>query len=307
MNSLSRPAEKINGDDVSLAAEGRDVWLAEVSLSTAASAGSAAGWGSASGSGRDDHRRQRHRKEESWPDAHLGFFCHRLRWSSPLIMPEALGASANARLVDVSLTRLSSPRVRPPRRPRRRCGNSPAIASHSVRLTRRPPGCCLVRPVVRIQTKGRSVSRSRSSGVRARRAMRCSISCTGAEASGRRAPSVRPSRIVLDDGRRWRRGRRPGALGFRPASLARPTMRRRSRGRLAAGRARAERRPVEARSGCVCSSASLTSASSARRPTRRPDGERKRYRTRARDAPWRPDTRASHRCSRTRACRAPGG
>jgi hypothetical protein len=167
-------------------------------------------------------------------------------------------------------------RRRPPRRPRRRrAGSSASSASHAVS---RPPTAARM-AVSSVHSSGlrrcaRSVSRSRSSGVRARRAIRWrSSTCRVRSRAAASAPSTRPSRLWSS------RNTATGVgAGDGPALPRRGReWRSRSRGSILTG---VDSLPSTAQSkltfGWVCSSASRASSSNARRPHVTWDGERNR-------------------------------
>lgn len=177
---------------------------------------------------------------------------------------------------------------RPPRRPRRRRGNSAAIAAQSASTvttaawiaasSAHPSG--LRRPA-------RSVSRSRSSGVRARLATRWSSSancCRNRLACS--APSVLPSS-------EWSSTMTTGGATGAAGVWGRDCCCRRGVGRTSSSLvldrsagSRTSDAQSKFKSGCVCSSASITSVSSARRPRCTCDGDRNRYSTRPRCPPF---------------------
>jgi hypothetical protein len=175
---------------------------------------------------------------------------------------------------------------RPPRRPLRRCGSSPAIASSSASTEAAPARTdASSTHSSGLRLRARSESRSRSSGVRARRAIRWRSS-----AKRRRslAASVAPTTRPSSDWSSMTTGSADGA--FRPASIFRAAGPDAARGPgrfgLWRGSARVSIRSLRragqsnVKSGWVCSSASTTSSSSGRRPTSRFEGERNRYKTR---------------------------
>ena len=174
---------------------------------------------------------------------------------------------------------------RPPRLPRRREGSSADRASSSASMV----DACARMAASSDQLSGLSAlalssSASRSSGVRARRAMRWLTSLNLPRIlAAAPAPRVLPSRDGSSAGTRGAgdAGGAPwGRCGLEPFC-----------GRADGGSARVMTASRDSafqsklRSGCVCSSASLTSASRALRPTLRLPGDRKMYRTRGRGGP----------------------
>ncbi len=185
----------------------------------------------------------------------------------------------------------ASSRGFPPRRPRRRLGSSAATASHlasmSVVLARIAASSAHWSGFRRCAV---SSKRSRSSGVRDRRAIRWVRSANRARRTdAAAAPSVWPS---TDSSRISIGGAATGAASSRSRPAGRP--RRfcdrcrgpRSRGSGRAGGIGSRNNPTQSNeiSGWVCSSASRTSASSDLRPICTLGGDRKRYSTRARPA-----------------------
>jgi hypothetical protein len=166
-------------------------------------------------------------------------------------------------------------RLRPPRRPRRRCGSSAAMSSHPVVAATSPARTAAASAHSSgLRRRTRSVSRSRSSGVRARRAIRCSRSLYfRRRRAASCAPRTRPSTDSSSMTAGMRSGAaRSGAVGGLPLP---PRLRSRSRDSLRGGSGTAGRLvQSKLKSGCVCSRASVTSASSGRRPTLRFGGDR---------------------------------
>jgi hypothetical protein len=174
---------------------------------------------------------------------------------------------------------------RPPRRPRRLEGSSADRASSSESMV----NACARTAASSDQPSGLSAlalssSASRSSGVRARRAIRwlTSLNLPRIRAADT-APNVLPSRdgSSAGTGGGGDAGGGPwGRCGLLPFC-----------GRGDGGSARVTTASRESafqsklRSGWVCSSASLTSASKALRPTLRLPGDRKMYSTRGRGGP----------------------
>lgn len=178
-------------------------------------------------------------------------------------------------------------RSRPPRRPRRRAGSSLAIASLSASISDARARMLASGQASGLRASARSSSRPRSSGVRARRPIRCRRSRYFWR---RRAASAAPSTSASGE----RSAGSAGAGGRSVAGRLPPPRRRGGRcARPAAGSGRvtiASRvRAFQSKfkSGCVCSSASRTSLSRAVRPTRRFAGDRNRYSTRGAPCPWR--------------------
>ena len=204
-----------------------------------------------------------------------------------------------------------SPRFRPPRRPLRRDGSSPLIAFQPASA----PGALARTAASSVQSSGlrrlrRSVSLSRSSGVRARRVIRCRSSAylrrirAASPAPSTRA-STESSRVSADfcdsfagpdfcsdrsgdlDSARSEDGPGPRSPRNRRSSFRSAS----NRFRCCCGGCGCRSLPFSARatvasrvstcqsklrSGCVCSSASITSASSALRPSFTLAGERNR-------------------------------
>ena len=186
----------------------------------------------------------------------------------------------------------SRSRDRPPRRPRRLRGNSCRIASSST-PNRAAPSLISASSAHSsgLRRVARSVSRSRSSGVRERRTIRWVNSLNAAR---RRAASIAPSvRPSVDSSSRMTAGggAAAGTTSWRASdwrsrrSSRRWRPRSRSRSRSRSLRSPSGSGAVSAgvlssdvqsnvRSGWVCSSASMTSGSSKLRPTFRFDGVR---------------------------------
>lgn len=187
---------------------------------------------------------------------------------------------------------MSSSRGFPPRRPRRRLGSSAATASHlasmSAVLARMAASSAHWSGLSRCAA---SSSRSRSSGVRERRAIRWLRSAnrarsTAAAAAPRVWPSSDSSTSSIGGGAAGAAPSRsrPAGRSRRPCDRCRGP---RSRGSGRAGGMGSRSRPTQSNeiSGWVCSSASRTSASSDLRPICTLGGDRKRYSTRARPEP----------------------
>lgn len=187
-------------------------------------------------------------------------------------------------------------RRRPPRRPRRRCGRADTRVSHSASAVDTPARTAFSSA----QSSGlrrwaRSVSWSRSSGLRARRAIRCINSpYLARNRAASAAPSVRPrtdwSSTITEGTTRAAAGAAACAAAFcwarisrhDRAGCSRSRSRSRSRG-IAISRLSACQ--SNDTSGWVCSSAIRASSSNGRRPTVACDGDRNRYSTRVRPGP----------------------
>jgi hypothetical protein len=111
----------------------------------------------------------------------------------------------------------------------------------------------LIRPIVRIETMG---ALGQPVTIFGRAGSACNplheLTVTGTEAHGLPRPD-RPAeqRFVLNNGRRWRLGRRPWALGFRPATLALARRSRRAIANVHSGQSRLaqEGRPIKRKIG----------------------------------------------------------
>ena len=178
-------------------------------------------------------------------------------------------------------------RSRPPRRPRRRDGSASAIAFISASNI---PADALIAAasghVSGSSFASRERSDSRSSAVRARRVTRSTMSRYRVRSwPAAAAPSVRATSDASAGASGAAGGRRSaGGCDLGPRGRSRSRSQSRSSTRPAA-ESRASAAQSNVRSGCVCSSASRTSASSGCRPTLSPAGDLKRYSTRPRCAP----------------------
>jgi hypothetical protein len=190
-------------------------------------------------------------------------------------MPDCPGAAVPSRGL--------SERCLPPRRPRRREGISAVRRSRS-RSIEGAFSRTMASSAHESGSRARAFSSrdSRSSGVRARRPIRCVTSPNLARMRAAvAAPSVRPSRLKSSAG-----CAACGATGGGGAGLGRALFIWRGGGSLRLTTAsRVSAFQSKLRSGCVCSSASRTSVSSTRLPTLRLPGDRNRYSTLGRCAP----------------------
>jgi len=187
----------------------------------------------------------------------------------------------------------ASSRGFPPRRPRRRLGSSAATASHLASIPAalaRMAGSSVHRSG--LSPCAASSRRSRSSGVRDRRAIRWLRSANRARsAAAADPPSVWPSNDSSSTSMGGV-GIGAGSSRSRAAGRSRRFCVRcrgpRSRGSGRAGGMGSRRSPTQSNemSGWVCSRASRTSASSDLRPICTLGGDRNRYNTRARPELW---------------------